>query len=289
MKEVSELLNLLNLEQIEDNLFRGQSTSIGSPRVFGGQVLAQALHSAIRTVPEERVAHSLHAYFILPGDIQKPIVYEVEHTRDGGSFTTRRIKAIQKGRPIFNMSASFQLRQEGYSHQISMPQVPQPEELASREELIAQYGDEWPEGFKKFYNIERPIDFRPVEQFNPLHPGKRHPLKQVWMKSKGEMPDDFGAHLCVLAYASDYNLLGTAILPHGDVANFANVQMASLDHAMWFHRDFRMDEWLLYSLDSPSTSNARGLCRGSIFTREGTLIASVVQEGLIRPYQPTSK
>ncbi|GAB4395395.1 MAG: acyl-CoA thioesterase II [Microscillaceae bacterium] len=285
MNDVSELINLLNLEQIEDNLFRGQSSSIGSPRVFGGQVLAQALQAAIRTVPPDRTAHSLHAYFILPGKLDRPIIYEVEHTRDGGSFTTRRIKAIQNGRPIFNMSASFQLDQEGYEHQIAMPNVPQPDHLPSREEISEKNQEGWPEHFKNFYNIARPIDFRPVEYFDPINPGKRPPHRQVWMKSKGEMPDAFGLHLCVLAYASDYNLLGTAILPHGDVANFANVQMASLDHAMWFHRRFRMDEWLLYDLDSPSTSNARGLCRGNIFTQSGHLVASVVQEGLIRPFQ----
>ncbi|MDX2304566.1 MAG: acyl-CoA thioesterase II [Microscillaceae bacterium] len=284
MKDIKELLKHLNLEKIEENLFRGQSASIGSSRVFGGQVLAQALSAAILTVPEERVIHSLHAYFVLAGDINYPIVYEVDLIRDGGSFTTRSIKAIQKGRPIFNMSASFHIREEGYSHQIDMPQVPPPEELANEEEIAKTYRDKWPESFKKFHTIDRPIEFRPVEPYDPLNPGKRSPYRQVWFKTKGKMPKDQTTHQRVLAYASDYQLLGTAIFPHGDVINFSNIQMASLDHAMWFHRAFRVDEWLLYDLDSPSTSSARGLCRGNIFTKDGKLVASVVQEGLIRPW-----
>lgn len=286
MDNVDALIEHLNLERIEDNLFRGQSSSIGSGRVFGGQVLAQALNAAIHTVPQDRVVHSLHAYFILPGDINYPIVYDVEILRDGGSFTTRRVKAIQKGRPIFNFSASFQIQEEGYDHQLEMPDVPAPEELATREEISKAYEDKWPPGFKAFYNITKPIEFRPVDPFNPVNPGKRQAFHQIWMRSKGNMPDDPRMHQCVLAYASDYNLLSTAILPHGNETSFIKLKMASLDHAMWFHRDFRVDEWLLYSLDSPSASNARGLCRGSIFNRKGTLVASVCQEGLIRPRPP---
>ncbi|MEO1652354.1 MAG: acyl-CoA thioesterase II [Bacteroidota bacterium] len=286
MDNVDALIEHLNLERIEDNLFRGQSSSIGSGRVFGGQVLAQALNAAIHTVPSDRIVHSLHAYFILPGDINYPIVYDVEILRDGGSFTTRRVKAIQKGRPIFNFLASFQVQEEGFDHQLDMPDVPVPEELATREEISKAYEDKWPPSFKSFYNIKKPIEFRPVDPFNPVNPGKRRPLHQIWMKSKGIMPDSPQLHQCVLAYASDYNLLSTAILPHGDQTSFVKLQMASLDHAMWFHRDFRIDEWLLYSLDSPSGSNSRGLCRGSIFDRKGMLVASVCQEGLIRPRPP---
>lgn len=277
------MLSLLELEQIEEHLFRGRSHSIGSKRVFGGQVLAQALNAAIRTVPEDRFVHSLHAYFILPGDIEMPIIFEVDRIRDGGSFTTRRVKAIQKGQAIFLMSASFQLEQSGFDHHINMPNVSPPEVLVSWEDLREKYGDMLPENLKKFLNIERPIEFRPVEMINPALPGKSRPYRHVWMKARGEMPDSRIDHQCVLAYTSDYNLLTTALLPHGNEAAFGNVQLASLDHAMWFHRDFRMDDWLLYAIDSPSASNARGFTRGNIFDRDGRLIASVVQEGLMRP------
>lgn len=283
MKNIQELLGLLNLEAIEENIFRGQSRSVGSQRVFGGQVLAQALQAAIRTAPEDRFVHSLHAYFILPGDIELPIVFEVDRIRDGGSFTTRRIKAIQKGQAIFNMSASFQKNQEGFDHQISMPNVTPPGGLMSWDQLVEEFGAKLPENIRRFLEIDHPIEFRPVERIHPMPAGKRQPQRHVWMRAKGEMPDDIAAHQSVLAYASDYNLLTTALLPHGDLAAGANIQLASLDHGMWFHRDFRMDEWLLYAIDSPSASGARGFTRGSIFDREGRLVASVVQEGLMRP------
>ena len=283
MKEVRDLLGLLELEKIEENLFRGESSSVGSSRVFGGQVLAQSLYAAMRTTPEDRYVHSLHAYFILPGMLDTPIVFQVDRIRDGGSFTTRRVKAIQNGAVIFLMSASFQLIQEGFDHHINMPNVSAPEVLVSWEDMVEQYGEMLPENIRKFLNLERPIEFRPVELINPALPGKSRPFRHVWMKAKGAMPQDRKAHQCVLAYTSDYNLLTTALLPHGNEASFGNVQLASLDHAMWFHRDFRMDEWLLYAIDSPSASNARGFTRGNIFSREGKLVASVVQEGLIRP------
>lgn len=285
MKTVQELLDLLDLEIIEENLFRGESKTVGSKTVFGGQVLAQSVIAAMRTVPEERVLHSLHSYFILPGDLERPIVFQVDTIRDGGSFTTRRVKAIQKGQPIFLMSASFQLRQEGFDHQISMPKVQGPEGLPNWEELIVQFGDMIPESMKRFLNLDRPIEFRPVELINPAIPVKQEPFRHIWMRGKGEMPADFRLHQAVLAYASDYNLLTTAVQPHADMITFGQLQMASLDHAMWFHRDFRMDEWLLYAIESPSASNARGFTRGSIFTAEGKLVASVVQEGLMRPKQ----
>jgi len=283
MKEVSDLLRLLELEKIEENLFRGESSFVGSKRVFGGQVLAQALNAAIRTVPENRYVHSLHAYFILAGALDRPIIFQVDRIRDGGSFTTRRVKAIQNGQAIFLMSASFQLEQSGFDHHISMPNVSPPEVLTSWEELRQQYGNQLPENIRKFLNIERPIEFRPVEWIHPEIPGKNQPFRHIWMKAKGPMPEAKTAHQCVLAYTSDYNLLTTALLPHGNEAALGNVQLASLDHAMWFHREFRTDEWLLYAIDSPSASNARGFTRGSIFTRDGKLIASVVQEGLMRP------
>lgn len=283
MKVVSELLELLRLEPIEENIFRGQSHSIGSKRVFGGQVLAQALQAAIHTVPDGRFVHSLHAYFILPGDVQHPIVFEVDRIRDGGSFTTRRVKAIQKGQAIFNLSASFQVEQEGFDHQLSMPNVAAPEVLVNWENLVEQYGKFLPENIRRFLDLDHPIEFRPVEKVHPMLPGKKQAVRHVWMKAKGEMPDDRIAHEAVLAYASDYNLLTTALLPHGDMASMGNVQMASLDHAMWYHRSFRADEWLLYAIDSPSASNARGFTRGSIFNMKGELVASTAQEGLMRP------
>ncbi len=283
MKHVSELLQLLELEQLEVNLFRGYSKSVGSPRVFGGQVLAQSLYAAIKTVPADRYVHSLHSYFILAGDLNLPIIFQVESIRDGGSFTTRRVKAIQKGEVIFLMSASFQLAQEGFDHQISAPSVSPPDWLVSWDELVSKYGDMLPENIRSFLNLERPIEFRPVELTNPALPSKSDPFRHVWMKTKGEMPiDNPSMQQCVLAYASDYNLLTTALLPHGNEASFGDMQLASLDHSMWFHRPFRMDEWLLYAIDSPSASGARGFTRGNIFTQEGVLVASVVQEGLMR-------
>ncbi len=282
MKTIEELLGLLGLEPIEENIFRGQSRSVGSQRVFGGQVLAQALQAATHTVPEGRYAHSLHAYFILPGDIRLPIVFEVDRIRDGGSFTTRRIKAIQKGQAIFNMSASFQKKQEGFDHQISMPNVTPPEGLMSWDQLVEEFGGQLPESIRRFLEIDHPIEFRPVERIHPMLAGKRQPQRHVWMRAKGTMPDSIPAHQAVLAYASDYNLLTTALLPHGDLLASGNIQLASLDHGMWFHRDFRIDDWLLYAIDSPSASGARGFTRGSIFSRDGKLVASVVQEGLVR-------
>ncbi len=283
MKSIKELLGLLELEAIEENFFRGQSRSVGSRRVFGGQVLAQALQAAIRTVPEGRQAHSLHAYFILAGDIELPIIFEVDRIRDGGSFNTRRVKAIQRGQAIFNMSASFQKLEESFEHQISMPNVAPPEGLLNWDQLVEDFGDKLPESLRRFLEIDHPIEFRPVERISPsMLSGRQQPLRHVWMRSKGAMPDEPGAHQAVLAYASDYNLLTTALLPHGGQAAFGSVQLASLDHAMWFHRSFRADEWLLYAIDSPSASGGRGFTRGSIFDQEGRLVASVAQEGLIR-------
>ncbi len=283
MENVKALLEQTALEQIENNIFRGQSHDVGSPHIFGGQILAQALHAASHTVPTDRIAHSFHGYFILPGDLTKPVVFEVERIRDGGSFTTRRIVAIQNGKAIFNSSASFQLRQEGLSHQMEMPKdVPAPDTLVDDRIIGEQYKEFIPKSLRKFLEIPRPIEFRPVEIFDYFKPESLPPFRNVWIRARGKMNDDIRDHQKVLAYASDYNLLSTSILPHQHEVNMPQLQMASLDHAMWFHREFRADEWLLYAIDSPSSSNARGFTRGNFFTPEGDLVASVVQEGMIR-------
>ncbi len=282
MNTVDELLQLLDLEEIDLNLYRGQNYQAPWGRIFGGQVLGQALHAAYETVPDNRIAHSLHGYFILAGDVSKPVLYDMETLRDGGSFTTRRVTAKQHGKAIFNLAASFKTPREGLDHQIEMPDVPAPEELKSDVELSQMYKESNPMLYAAFSN-ERPIEFRPVEQMDYLSETKREPFRHVWLKAKGRLPDDLRSHHEVLAYASDYNLLGTSLLPHRHIAQFGTYFLASLDHAMWFHRPFRVDEWLLYVLESPSASNSLGFNRGSIFSREGILVASVTQEGLMAP------
>ena len=281
MKNVQELIRLIQLEQIEENIYRGQSYKTPWGRVFGGQVLAQSLNAAYQTVPVGRFAHSMHAYFILPGDITLPIVYNVDRTRDGGSFTTRRVSAIQKGKAIFVMAVSFQKEEGGFEHQISMPNVPPPETLMTDQELSVALKDKLPGVYQRL-QIPRPIEFRPVEGYELFSPKKHQPFRHVWIKAKGETPEGKIPHQEMLAYASDYDLLTTAILPHRDQITFKQLMLATIDHAMWFHRDFRMDEWLLYALESPSASNARGFTRGNVFNREGILVASVTQEGLLR-------
>lgn len=281
MKDVKALENLLNLEQIEVNIFRGQNFLSPWKRVFGGQVLAQSLNAAYRTVPGDRFLHSMHAYFILAGDISMPIVYEVDVVRDGGSFTTRRVVAIQKGRPIFITAASFQKEQDGFEHQIEMPKVPGPESLASDSEIMESIKEAFPKAYE-IYNYERPIEFRPVEDFGPLLMKDSEPFQHIWFRAKGEVSKGLSIHHQVLAYASDYNLLTTATLPHRGELNLKKSFLASLDHAMWFHRKFDISQWHLYALDSPSASNSRGFTRGNIFDQGGHLVASVVQEGLIR-------
>ena len=276
------LLDLLDLEPLEENIYRGRNRDIGSGRVYGGQVLAQALVAAQRTVEEGRIAHSLHGYFILPGDVAAPIVYFVDRLRDGKSFTTRQVSAIQHGRAIFTMSASFQVREEGFEHQMRMPEVPPPEELPRELDIIRGMADRIPEALRAVYTQDRPIDFRPVDMVDPFAPSRREPLKYVWFRSEGEMPDDLLQHQATLAYASDYGLLGSALLPHGVTFQTPNLQGATLDHSLWLHRPFRMDQWLLYVTDSPSATGARGFTRGSIYTREGVQVASTAQEGLIR-------
>ena len=278
---LQDLLNLLDLEPIEVNLFRGQSRDIGGRSVFGGQVLGQALVAAGRTV-EGRTAHSLHAYFLRPGDMEAPIVYDVDRIRDGKSFTTRRVVAIQHGRPIFNLAASYQIDEDGVEHQATMPQVPGPEGLANEQALREQVAHRVPAKLRDKFTRERPIEIRPVDPPDIFEPEKSEPVQYAWIRAAGTIPDELSLHQCMLAYASDFNLLGTALRPHQLSFMQPQLQGASLDHTMWFHRPFRMDDWLLYSMDSPSASGARGFNRGSIYTRDGVLVASVAQEGLIR-------
>lgn len=283
------LLDLLDLEPLEFNIYRGLNRDVGSGRVFGGQVLAQALVAAQRTVDADRTAHSLHGYFILPGDLDIPIVYFVDRLRDGGSFTTRRVTGIQNGRAIFNMAASFHNTEDGVDHQAEMPDVPGPEGLTDELDLVRAIAHRIPEPLRDVYTQDRPITFRPVSPIDPVHPDLRPPIRHVWFRAAGTMPDDLVQHQAVLAYASDYGLLGTALLPHGLSFLMPHLQAASLDHAVWFHRPFRADQWLLYSTDSPSAYGSRGFARGSIFTQDGLLVASIAQEGLIRLRERGSK
>ena len=278
---LADLLTLLELERIEENIFRGQSRDIGTPQVFGGQVLGQALAAASRTV-EGRAVHSLHAYFLKRGDVNAPIIYDVDRARDGGSFSNRRVVAIQHGAQIFNMAASFQIPETGLEHQLEMPRVPGPEDLVDMEELAQRHADSLPPRMQRFLSYRRPFLVRPVDPEQFLVMARRPAVKQVWMRAADRLPDDVFLHQALLAYISDYELIGTATLPHGLHANRGSLQMASLDHAMWFHGECRVDEWLLFALDSPSASGARGLSRGSVFTRDGRLVATLAQEGLIR-------
>jgi len=276
---LQELLQLLDLERLEVNMFRGVSRDIGSPQVFGGQVLGQALVAASRTV-DKRLVHSLHGYFLRRGDFKAPIVYQVERSRDGGSFTSRRVVAIQHGQPILTMAASFQAPEEGPEHRARMPDVPPPEKLIDVAELNEEMLERVPEKVRRFFEHQRPFEFLRVRPQDYRQPEKREPVKHVWFRLIDGAPADQALHRCLLAYVSDYHLLDTANLPHGKP--FFELQMASIDHAIWFHREFRVDDWLLYSIDSPSRSSSRGFVRGNVFSRDGRLVASVAQEGLIR-------
>jgi len=278
---LDDLLHLLELERIEDNIFRGESRDIGSAQVFGGQVLGQALSAAHFTV-DGRVAHSLHAYFLRRGDVQAPIIYDVDRARDGGSFSVRRVVAIQHGRPIFNLAASFQRPEAGLEHADRMPDVPGPDGLSELTDVAPDVLQRVPEKMRRFLTDKRPFQFRPVQPMCFDAPERRAPVKQVWIRAVDRLPDRTAVHQNLLAYVSDFELLGTSTLPHGLQFGRGNVQMASLDHALWFHREFRVDEWLLYSLDSPNASGARGFARGQFFTRAGMLVASAAQEGLVR-------
>ena len=276
-----ELLQLMELEPLEVNLFRGESRDIGTPRVFGGQVLAQSVIAATRTVDEGRI-HSLHAYFLRAGDASSPIVYDVDRNRDGRSFKSRRVVAIQHGRPIFTLAASFQLEQQGLDHQFDMPDVPQPDELSSESDVPEEKLHEVPPLLRRWFTRTGPFDFRPVKKTDMFNPRPQPPFSNIWFRlvDKIDVPEHM--HSALMAYASDFHLVGTATLPHGISYIKDSLTMASLDHAMWFHRPARVDDWLLYSCDSPSSSGGRGLARGSIYDRKGRLVASVAQEGMIR-------
>lgn len=278
---LADLLHLLELERLEDNIFRGESRDIGSPRVFGGQVLGQALTAASYTV-EAREVHSLHAYFLRPGDVNAHIVYEVDRARDGRSFSSRRVVAIQHGRPILNLAASFQKPEQGIEHQCEMPDVPGPDGISDISEIAPEALEAVPEKMRRFLTNKRPFEIRPVERIDLLSPKPRAPERHIWLRTLDPLPDSPDLHRNLLAYISDYQLVATATLPHGIHFEHGNVQMASLDHAMWFHRPFRVDEWLLYSTQSPNASGARGFALGRFFKRDGTLVASTAQEGVIR-------
>jgi acyl-CoA thioesterase-2 len=285
---LEELVALLTLERIEENLFRGQSQDLGWGTVYGGQVLGQALAAAMQTVPPERVVHSMHAYFLRPGDVRRPIVYDVDRIRDGGSFTTRRVVALQKGQPIFNLAASFQTPEPGFDHADVMPDAPDPDTLQSEQALLAAMMERLPRVLRDRALTERPLEMRPVDPApNLLSPTPQPPQKMVWLRAVAPLPDDPTLHTALLAYASDWSLLTTALLPHGVTWLTPGMQVASIDHVMWFHRPVRMDEWVLHVIDSPSAQGARGLVRGRIFTRDGRLVASTAQEGLVRHRPPT--
>jgi acyl-CoA thioesterase II len=283
-QQLEDLLKVMRLERLELDLFRGESRDIGSPQVFGGQVLGQALVAATATV-ENRVAHSLHAYFLRRGDCNSPIVYEVDRARDGNHFSTRRVVAIQHGAQIFNLSASFQAQESGLEHQIERPDVPPPEALADLATVYRDVAQHLPPRIRSVLERKRPFEFRPVEVLNPLDSRPREGRKHVWFRAIDRLPDDEALHRCLLAYVSDFHLLDTALLPHGITLGTPNLVIASIDHAMWFHRSVRVDDWLLYATDSPSASQARGFARGSIFSRDGRLVASTAQEGLMRIVQ----
>lgn len=280
---LDELLALLALEQIEVGLFRGQSQDLGLRAVFGGQVMGQALSAAKQTVDISRHVHSFHSYFLRPGDVTRPIVYDVENIRDGQTISTRRVKAIQGGKPIFYLNASFQVEAAGFEHQCQMPaNIAPPEGLLSEFELVHRYQDKIPAKLRDKILCEQPIEMRPVTLVDPLKPSVQAPLRHVWFKANGDMPDDLRIHKYLLAYASDFNFLLTALQPHGVSYWEPNMQVATIDHSMWFHRDFRFDDWLLYVVDSPSASGGRGLVRGQFFSRDGVLVASTMQEGVVR-------
>lgn len=285
MKTIHDLIDILTLEDKGDNLFNGISKTIGSPNVFGGQVLAQALHAAYQTISNERIVHSLHSYFLEPGDLTKPISYKVNEMRNGGSFSTRRVTATQGDTTIFIMAASFHKKEHGHEHQVAVKKdIKQPEDLLSWADMLEKFNDALPGKMKAFLSIERPIDFKPVHIMDPFNRKDLPATEDVWFKLKGNAGSlDLPLKQQILTYISDYNILNAALKPNASKANFGNTQMASLDHSMWFSRDFDFDDWMLFSAVSPSTSGARGLATGNIFTRDGKLVATVAQEGLMRP------
>jgi acyl-CoA thioesterase-2 len=279
---LADLIDLLALERLDRDLYRGRSQDLGWGAIFGGQVLGQALSAAAQTVPESRPVHSLHGYFVRAGDVRQPILYQVDRLRDGKSFTTRRVVAVQEGEAIFSLEASFQVHEGGYDHHDPMPEVPAPETLHSERDMALAVAADLPDALRSRATAERPIEIRPVELRDPLHPHVAAPQRHMWYRASDRLPDDPALHRYLLAYASDFSFLGTAMDPHGVSFLTPGMQVASIDHVMWFHRPFRFDEWLLYSVDSPSASGARGLVRGQFFDRSGLLVASSAQEGLIR-------
>ncbi len=283
-KVLTELLGLLKLEALDDNLYVGQSQDLGYRNVFGGQVIGQALSAATQTVESDRHLHSLHSYFLLPGDAKKTIVYLVEIIRDGRSFSTRRVKAMQNGKVIFTIMASFQVDEVGFEHQDTMPDVVSPDGLENMLQIHTAQKHHIPESLHDRLLAERPIEFRPAKPYDWVSPEKSKPYNQLWMRTAGDMPDNLSIHKYLLAYASDYNFLPTAVHPHGRSIWSRDFQIATIDHSMWFHRPFRFDDWLLYDIDSPSATGGRGLVRGKIFNQRGELVASTAQEGVIRQY-----
>ena len=285
MQPLNQIIKTLDLEEIELNHYLATSPNEGWQRVYGGQVIGQALVAASRTVSPNRSAHSLHGYFLRAGDTTIPILYKVDRIRDGKSFTTRRVVAVQHGQAIFTMSISFQVDEDGLSHQFDMPEVPAPDSLPTEDELRREQAKSWPKEFQESFSGSSAIQVKPVDPVDLLNPEPAQAMQRCWMRCGEALPDDPRIHQCVLAYLSDWSLLDTASRPHAVSFMQDNVQVASLDHAMWFHRPFRADEWLLYDQDSPSASGARGFNRGLIYNQTGKLVASTTQEGLLRIYQ----
>lgn len=281
-KVLNDLLDQLSLEKLEENLFRGQSQDLGLGAVFGGQVMGQAISAAKDTVQEAQQVHSFHSYFLRPGKTDRPIVYDVERIRDGNSLSARRIKAVQDGKPIFYMTASFKAKEKGFEHQDKMPNAPAPEDLISEQEMALIHTDMLPAHLRDKLVCEKPIEMRPVKFVHPIDPEVEPAKRLVWFKANGKMPSDLRVHRYLLAYASDFNFLPTALQPHGVSFLNPDMQVVTVDHSMWFHHDIRLDEWLLYAVESTVASDGRGLVRGQFFTREGKLVASSIQEGLIR-------
>ncbi len=286
---LNRLLGILSLEQLEDGLYRGETLDLGFGHLFGGQVLGQALSAAKATVCEARAVHSFHSYFLRPGDLSRPVIYEVENLRDGGSFSARKVSAIQHGRPIFYMTASFQGEEPGFEHQDPMPDVPGPEGLPNQHDLATLLADKLPKTLMERYLDNAAIEMRLVEQVDPFRPKATEPKRYVWMRTQGALPDDPRLHRYLLAYASDFNFLVTALQPHGLSWLDPRLKVATIDHAMWFHRPFRFDEWVLYAIDSPNATNSRGLVRGQFFNQKGELVASAMQEGLMRQQEKKPK
>ena len=284
------LVELLEPTGIGENTFRGETQDLGFRALFGGQVMAQSLSSALKTLPEgDWHAHSFHVYFMLAGTVTDHLEFEVDRLRDGRSFCTRQVKAIQNGRAILTMICSFQQTEEGFEHQAAMPEVKGPDGIPSQVELARMFRDYFPEKVRDIYTADKPIEMRVLDPVNIFAPAKKDPVKYLWMKADGSLPEDTDLHAKLLAYASDFNLLPTSLHPHARSYGQKGMQMASLDHSVWFHRPFRMDEWLLYAIDSPNAGGGRGFCRGQVFNQKGELVASVAQEGLIRYREPEEK